>query len=291
MGILGDYVRSGGYMAGGFEPTGGTGGAQYFTGYNMDLGWDKGTKHRLRAMAVRGMPKDLAGWGTVAGQGAGAAFSLYSVYQGYQEGGLSGAKDAAVWDLATASAISRFAYEGENALTGYALGPKAGSMMSRIRNAGAKPAGSVVKFGGAGGMGVGITRSLGAGIGASIGQAVAGTPGAYAGAYIGAAPIRFAATHPLLAGGLAAGAVAAAVGYGTYSVVKGGLQAGYAHSQRQKGIHTSGSMAAFMTAGATTMRSRSVQAIHKSHLNARSALGQEAGFMHMPGKNYHSRYR
>ena len=120
---------------------------------------------------------------------------------------------------------------------------------------------------------------------------VGGVIGGFVGGFIGAAPIRFAATHPLISGGLLlGGAVAAGIG----SVVKGGaavMRAGAEHRRRQRGIDTSGSMASFMTQNAQTMRARAVQAMHKSHLNARSALGQEASFMHMPSRNYHSRYR
>ena len=87
------------------------------------------------------------------------------------------------------------------------------------------------------------------------------------------------------AGMLAAGA------YGVYKGTSTVLKAGYNYRQNQKRIDTAGSLAAFSTQGAYTMRQRAVQAIHKSHLNARSALGQEANFMHMPQKNYNSYYR
>ena len=44
-----------------------------------------------------------------------------------------------------------------------------------------------------------------------------------------------------------------------------------------------GNLAAFQTQGAWTSRQMAMQAIQKSHLNARSALGQEAGYMHRLG--------
>lgn len=283
-----NYTQGGAAWMMGFEPvvgqwqTNGRTGVLH-QGYNSYWNLGAGVPDPVAPSAATGWTK----WGRIGGSVAGAGFSIYNVAHGFSEGGLGGAKDAAVWDLATASAITRFAYGAVGT-----AGPSRGyGIRERMAMLGAKPAGSLVQFGGGGGIGAGIVRSMGAGVGASVGQAVLGTPGAFLGGYIGAAPIRFAATHPLLAGGMAVAGATAAVGYGTYSVVKGVYTAGYNHRQRQRGINTSGSMAAFMTSGAHTMRQRAVQAIHKSHLNARSALGQEAGFMHMPSKNYHSMYR
>ena len=138
-------------------------------------------------------------------------------------------------------------------------------------------------------------RFLGAGIGAQIGQAIGdriGVPGAsiagaFAGAFVGAAPMRFMAAHPIIGAGAVVAGGLAATGYGAYEVMK----MGYAQKQSRRGIQTSGDLAAFMTQGANTMRARSVQAIQKSATNARSALGQEANFMHYPGRNYFSQYR
>jgi hypothetical protein len=282
---FGSYTQGGAAWMAGFEPIRNTGNGIHYGGYNLIWNKQPGSFMPVREASTQGIGK----WGRVAGSSLGGLVSGYYIYKGVKEDGLAGGKDAAVWDVATSSAIVRFAY-GAMGTSGAAAGPGSGAR-ARMAMLGAKPAGAKIVFGGGGGMLLGISRSLGAGVGATMGQAVLGTPGAFIGGYVGAAPIRFAATHPLLAGGMAAGAVAAAVGYGTYSVVKGTYQAGAAHRQGQRGINTSGSMAAFMTSGAQTMRARAVQAIHKSHLNARSALGQEAGFMHAPGKNYHSMYR
>lgn len=286
------YASEGMMTAIGMDPRRATaGGGMRYHGWNMlmDRAGGEYVPQPSKQIATKGMAK----WGSIAGSGAALGFGAYGVIHGYNENGLAGAKDAAVWEVATMAATTRFAY-GAIGSAGPAggLGPLGGAFSSaRMASLGIKPAGSVIKFGGGGGMMAGIARGGGAAIGATMGQAVLGTPGAFMGAYIGAAPIRFAATHPLLAlGAVGAGAVASG-GYMAGAVIKGGLNMGYQHRQRQKGINTSGSMAAFMTSGAQTMRSRAVQAIHKSHLNARSALGQEAGFMHMPGKNYHSRYR
>jgi hypothetical protein len=143
-----------------------------------------------------------------------------------------------------------------------------------------------------------LLRGLGAGVGGYIGQSIglatglpmAGTLGAAAGAYIGGSPLGAMKANPILVGGALAVTGAAALSYGAYSVVKTAGQMGYAHRQGLRGVNTDGSMASFMTQNAITMRERSVQAIAKSHLNARSALGQEANFMHSP-RNYNSRYR
>jgi hypothetical protein len=292
-----DYTSSGMMMAGGFEPLSRQGGENFIgplrEGASRGTTWGGfNTKWSKHGSAI---PNPLgASSGSmahkamrIAGSTAGVAFSAYSIYSGYQENGITGAKDAAVWEVAAASGAARFAWG-----TAGTSGPQANmSFRKKLAQIGMKNAGTSIVMGGGAGWLPGVARMTGAGIGASVGQAVLGTPGAFIGGFIGAAPVRFAASHPLIAGGMVAGAATAAVGYGAYSVIKGGLQAGYSHRQRQKGIDTSGSMAAFMTQGAQTMRSRSVQAIHKSHLNARSALGQEAGFMHMPSKNYHSQYR
>ncbi len=125
------------------------------------------------------------------------------------------------------------------------------------------------------------------------GQAGGTVLGAMAGTAIGTAvsnPIGLAAAGAVglgVAATAATAATATGIGYGTYSVLK----AGYGHRQRQKQIHTSGSLAAFHTQSAQTMRSRAVQAISKSHHNGRSALGMEANYLHYPSKSYTSRWR
>lgn len=230
-------------------------------------------------------------WGAkalrIGGSGLNVGFTMWNAYRGYQENGIWGAKDSIVWDMAAAAGAARFAFGSIGT-----SGPSANiSILQRAKNVGMKEAGTVIRMGGGGGALLGMGRIGGAAIGAQIGQQILGTPGAFIGGYIGAAPIRFAATHPLIAGGMVAGAAAAGLGYATYSVVKNGAAAGYKHTQNRKGIDTAGSMASFMTQSAMTMRARAVQDIQKSYLNSRSALGQEAGFMHMPNKNYHSLYR
>lgn len=124
--------------------------------------------------------------------------------------------------------------------------------------------------------------SLAAGAASSaLGGGVIGGAAAFAAAHVGV-------KHSWKVAAAAGGYYAAKA---TGNAVMGVLKKGYQYRQRQKSINTSGSMAAFNTSGAHTMRQRAVEAIHKSHLNARSALGNEAQFMHMPGRNYGSRYR
>ena len=200
--------------------------------------------------------------------------SGFFIYQGYKENGLTGARDAAVWDIATNAAVRKFGYQTIHPEIG--MGATAGAVMSK----------GMLSHG---------VRFLGAGIGAQVGQAIgdsiglpgASMAGAFAGAYVGAAPIQFMTAHPFIAMGAAAVGGLAATGYGAYEVMK----MGYAQKQSRRGIQTAGDLAAFNTAGANTMRARAVQAIQKSHSNARSALGQEANFNHYPSKNYFSRYR
>lgn len=206
------------------------------------------------------------------------AASAYFMYQGYQEGGLAGARDTAVWDVATNSAFAKY---------GYTKGAASAGMSSTKVARGF--VGTSMRFAGAG---------IGAGIGQGIGQAVGipgfGVAGAFIGGAVGAAPMagtahvmKGALRHPMLIGGAVMAGGAYAIGRGTSAILK----AGAAHGASKRGIHTSGDLAAFSTRGAMTMRARAVQAIHKSHLNARSALGQEASLMAMPSRNYHSRYR
>lgn len=63
----------------------------------------------------------------------------------------------------------------------------------------------------------------------------------------------------------------------TYAMVEGG----FARAQRNKGLNYAGDTAAFFTQNAVTMRERALQAMNKSHMNARSAFGQEANIVHM----------
>jgi hypothetical protein len=214
----------------------------------------------------------------------GLGMNAFFVYQGYQEGGIGGAYDAMVLNTAIESSLYKW---GHGVGTAYKVG-------TGFMNPATKLAGHPLQLK----TSTALTRGMGAGIGGYVGQQLglatgipmAGTVGAIAGSYVGGAPFQALKANPILVGGMMAAAGAAAVSYGAYSVVKTAGQMGYAHRQMLRGVNTDGDMASFMTQNALTMRERSVQAIAKSHLNARSALGQEANFMHSP-RNYNSRYR
>lgn len=222
---------------------------------------------------------DKYGWKTLGKSFAAPALNIgslaYFAYQGYKEDGISGAVGGVVQDVALMSALNRFGYTAGNTLYKGKF----------IQGTGIRLAGMALspdKL---------LLRGVGAGIGGEIGRSIGGTPGAFIGSFIGAAPLRFLQTSSVAAGvGLAIGAAAVA-SYGTYSVVKGVAQEGYDRRQRLRGVNTAGDMASFMTQSAFTMRERAVQAMSKSHLNARSALGQESTLMSRPYVNPLSRYR
>lgn len=289
-----DYAMQGAYHSMGFTPTGVTGTGEIIQegfGLNVHQGRTidgKRVGHRRgKVVAPSDAWSKAGGWGKagiLGFHGFQVASTGYALYQGYQEDGISGAYQAGVWDLATNAAVARFAFSSP----GHG-GGKGSGLLTR----GSKLPGTELRTGGTLKY---MGRYVGAGIGAAIGQEILGTPGAFIGGYIGAAPLAASAKILSSRGGIAgAAAVAGAAGaywggYGAYHVIKAAGQASYGYSQSLRGINTDGDMSAFMTRGAMTMRERAVQAMHKSHLNSRSALGQEANFLHS-NRNYHSRYR
>jgi len=201
----------------------------------------------------------------------GAGASAYFMYQGYQENGFKGLYDAAIYDLAANTALHNVGYQRHSG----------GAVQKGLGALGGVTTASTGWFGSGGLSMAGI--GAGAYAGATVGQSIAGTPGAFAGAFIGAKAFRSpgrAAVTALALGG------AYAVSKGAYSILKTGYRKGAA----RRSIDTAGDTASFFTQNAHTMRSRAVQAMHKSHTNARSALGQEASFMHM-NRDYFSTYR
>lgn len=186
----------------------------------------------------------------------------FAALGGYAEGGVGGALGAVATDLAVNSALAKHGYEYKKDAAGITRAVSKWNMGSRM-----------LRYGVAMGLAGAASNAVGGGVlgfAAGLGAASIGIRGGIGmvGAYASYQAARF-----------------------TGHAVGGVLKAGYQHRQMQKSIQTSGSMAAFNTQGAHTMRQRAVQAIHKSHLNARSALGSEAQYMHYPSKNYHSRYR
>jgi hypothetical protein len=68
------------------------------------------------------------------------------------------------------------------------------------------------------------------------------------------------------------------------------IEAGFENINQNRGLNYAGQTAAYFTRNAVTMRERAMQSIHKSHLNARSAFGQEASLMHM-NRDMFSQYK
>lgn len=102
-------------------------------------------------------------------------------------------------------------------------------------------------------------------------------PGGYAaGSAIGSMGLLGPAL-PVVGGGVMTAGMTYLAAKGSYELLK----AGYQHRQRtMRKIDTAGSTAAFMTRNAFTMRTRAIEAIRTSHLNIKSALGQEATRTH-----------
>lgn len=211
------------------------------------------------------------------GPALGIGFSGYMIAQGYSENGMQGAFDAAVLDVSASAGIAKFSFNRTQ--VGSDIATKA--PINKVT-----PVKAWTPFGKSAMLGS-VGLGLGAYAGAAMGQEVLGTPGAIAGGFAGAGMMRFAGKHPIYAAGaaLVAGTVSY-VGKGTYQMLK----TGYRRKRDRIGLETAGDTSAFFTRQAVTMRQRAMNAIHKSHLNARSALGQEATFMHMPEKNYFSTY-
>lgn len=207
------------------------------------------------------------------GQGVfGAVASTAALAEGYSSGGLKGAATALSYDVSINAAIARHAPITSDGMgmAGYA-GRYLGGMV------GAQATSAILPgfLGTAAGIGGGYLGVRAAGAIGGLARSIKNRPFTALG--LGGAAL--VASAPAMATAASAGAIGVT------------MKAGYNHAQMQKQIHTSGSLAAFHTQGAHTMRARAVQAIHKSHLNSRSALGMEANFMHYPSKNYHSRYR
>tara|TARA_B100000131_G_scaffold305697_1_gene331938 strand:+ start:1884 stop:2840 length:957 start_codon:yes stop_codon:yes gene_type:complete len=234
-----------------------------------------------------------ATWSTpIVGLGA----STYFVASGFSEGGMQGAMSAAWVDVATMSATSSalFRTTPGGVVESAARHGIIGSGINRLgiqRSAtkyGAAPGGHINGrtksrlIGFAGGM-KNMRVMLGAGIGATFGMEMGGMPGSFLGAYTMG---QMARTPYLTGATILAGAA-------TNMTAKAGinfLKAGYRKERNRRRIDTAGGMASFMTQNAFTSRQRAVSAMQNSHLNARSAMGMEATYMHM-NRDYFSQYR
>lgn len=138
------------------------------------------------------------------------------------------------------------------------------------------------------GMGFEAGQAIGEGLsnmmfGTSSGMGLAGgIMGAKFGAQLGAAMTSTGTS-------LALSALAVGGAMMVTSAVGDILKTGFKHS-RNRGLDFAGDLSAYNTNSAATMRQRAVQSMHKSHLNARSALGQEASFQHM-NRDYFANHR
>ena len=150
-------------------------------------------------------------------------------------------------------------------------------------------------------LGAYFGSGIGYDIGASVGGAIGGmihenleTPGKYIGA-MGGALVGAEAGGYLMRGAragkglLAAGRFGAAAVAGTvlmqgvstaYKGLYATLKTGFQQKRKMRGLDFAGDPTQFYTQRATTMRQRAVQAMNRSHMNARSAFGQEAQLMH-----------
>jgi hypothetical protein len=118
------------------------------------------------------------------------------------------------------------------------------------------------------------TSMMGYGMDDKIGSFAGGFLGAVGGAKLGAYALSSLPRLGLVGAGIMA---TTAIVSNTMSAV----EAGFSNIGKGRGLNYASDTAAYFTQNAVTMRQRAVQAMHKSHLNARSAFGQEASLMHM----------
>ena len=227
----------------------------------------------------------MAAWTAPTGIGAGLApalgmgFTGLMMYHGYQEDGVHGAMQALYIDVAAGMGVAANQTKYTAMIKQGDTFKKAG--MFQKSKATHTLAQQRKFFGSAilGNVGMGIGGYMGAAMGASVGGPIGAAFGGLAGARLARSPLSLAATALAVGGGYM-------VGKGAYQLLK----SGYRRKEQRRGLETSGSLAAFNTRQNITMRQRAVSAIHKSHLNARSALGMEATYMHR-NTNYFSTYR
>lgn len=171
--------------------------------------------------------------------------------------------------------ISRIKSIGGSGMLGRAL-PTLGGIMGSVM--GMELGKNVGRFGAnlLSGDSFAINETAGAFVG-GLGGAIAGAKfGAYMTSSIGGAIIGGSA---LLAG--------AVISNTTMSLLESGFQN---MNKNRQGLGFAGDTAHYFTRNAVTMRERAVQAMHKSHLNARSAFGQEANIVHM-NRDMFSQYK
>lgn len=114
----------------------------------------------------------------------------------------------------------------------------------------------------------------------SSGEILGGLLGAVAGAKFGAAALS----------GIPAALITGFSVAATTAVVSRSMDALKSGFDTDRGLNFAGETAQYFTQNAVTMRERAVQSMHKSHMNARSAFGQEATLMHM-NRDMFSQYK
>lgn len=114
----------------------------------------------------------------------------------------------------------------------------------------------------------------------SSGAILGGLIGAIGGAKFGAAALS----------GIPAALITGFSVAATTSIVSKNMDALKSGFDTDRGLNFAGETAQYFTQNAVTMRERAVQSMHKSHMNARSAFGQEATLMHM-NRDMFSQYK
>ena len=201
------------------------------------------------------------GIGATAMSSIGPLMSAGFIVGGFKDNGFAGAMDAYFLDIATSRAIHGEVFETT-------FDNKNVTHTRRL----------------------GMMGSLGAGAGAfigyEIGNQIAGVPGGFVGASVGAKGMIAAGRNPIGAGMLVLGGLAAKkAGEAVVNKVGHIVRKGHQRGKMRHRIDTAGSTASFFTQNAITTRGRAFEAMRKSHLNARSALGMEASMTHM-NRNY-----
>jgi hypothetical protein len=133
------------------------------------------------------------------------------------------------------------------------------------------------------GAGMEVGKFIGKSIGTSLGVENTGALGlagaifgGMGGAHLGG--MMFASLPRAVISGLGIAATTM-VAKGAYSMLESGFRK--EKMRHSRGLNFASDTSQFMTQQAVTMRQRAMQAMHKSHLNARSAFGQEATITHM----------
>lgn len=202
----------------------------------------------------------------VAMSALGPLMSGYFIASGFAENGFQGAMDAYFLDIASSRAVAH--QMGTREVIGkIGKGADARDIIKTSRTVGM--------------LGM-LPTGIGAYAGYEMGHSVAGVPGGFVGAGLGARAGAFIARNPFMGGAMILGAVAAKKA-GEYAVSAIGhvIKEGARRGKMKHRIDTAGSTASFFTQNAITTRGRAFEAMRKSHLNARSALGMEATMTHM----------